>query len=187
MFLAKYLKDMHTITSTDESLMRLLFYVAQNANDDVLDESRPDIIGNTSYIESGNHEVGSALYEDIIQDKIKMSSNADNLNVDDPTCQINLYFDAINPVNGTNGIVNKILLDLNIGIDMYVHREYDTIDARLFKIVSRLYELFYYKLVVGMGEFVMTYSAPITDKEETYDGFVGYRLKFKTRITAPYK
>ena len=187
MDLSKHLMDVFGTLSKDEKLLRLLYYKATDKFDDVLIKSdkRPNIIGNGSLINSGEYDDKAMTTNGIINDTIRLSKVVDDLTDDDPRCRVTTYLDALDIVTSANGIINKVLLNVNFTVDIYAHSDFEKIDFRLSKLVSRVYDLLYYKRITGMGEFMLTSSIPIDSKEELNGGYVGYRLGFKFSIGAP--
>lgn len=184
MDLTRHLMDVHKKLSTNEELLRLLYYRAADRFDDVTDGRRPNIIGNNTPIESGNHNSTSMLESEIINDTIRLSKIVDDLSDDNPKCVIAAYFEELDIVYDARGIPLVNLLDVNAVFDIYAHYDFERTDFRLMKLLTKIYTIFYDNTVTGMGKFSLVSSAPIDSKEELNSGYVGYRVQFKFRTTA---
>lgn len=155
MSMRKHMVDIYKVFSTDETLLRLLYYKPENAADDPLDSSKPNILDMTDKW-------------DIIQDRIKTTSKVDDLD-DEAKCRL-LFYSA-----GRNGTNNYLVADQEIKIDLLVHYYFEDVDLRMSWICDRVNELMFDQRITGYGKVDFKNGKPISAP----NGYVGYQLLYQ--------
>lgn len=172
MQLIKQTKSLYKKLSSDEELLRLLFYKSDHPQDDVLSNERPDILGDMSQeLTSGVINAESERVFQIINDRIKLTRKYDDLNDDNPKARICCYLGDREKSEG-----NYLLAKQHILIDVIVHNSFDDIDLRSSKIAERVNRLIFGEQI-GIGKNLFE-GMEIT---ELVDNYQSYRLQYSTR------
>ena len=148
--------DIYKVLTTDETLLRLLFYLPENANDHPLDETEENIL---------DKEIGERW--EIIQDRIKKTPNVSGLD-EEPKCRI-LFYPGRRRTTGNYLVANQIIV-----MDVLAHYYYEDVDMRNSWICDRLNELMFDKRITGLGKINFVDGNQISAPEN----YVGYRLTY---------
>lgn len=155
------LRDVVKVFRSDESLLRLLYYPAQNLitnTKDPLDASLPNIL-------SMNEE---KLWQ--IRDKtIYTISKGDDLETE-PLCRIYLYAGRRNPDR------NYLLANQEITVEIFIHNEYEK-DLRSLRVSDRVNELLISQHITGIGKVEYVQGFPINAPND----YVAYRHNYEIR------
>lgn len=143
--------------SSDEELLRLLYYKPTNYNDSPLDPLKPNVL-----------DLPEEEKWEIIDDLIKKTDKTDDLD-EEPKCRILLY-------SGSRGNTdNYLLASQDIVFDILVHINiYDVIDDRLDWICDKINELVSGKAITGIGKSLFKNGGNIPAPKD----YVGYRLVY---------
>lgn len=151
------LQEVYKSFSTDEELLRLLYYKPESMSDNPLSPTKDDVLDmNEKW--------------DIIEDRIRFSPTADGLLDDDPICRI-LFYQS--PRNALKGNYASSIQSFNI--DVFVHREFNDVDMRLAWITDHIGTKMsnYYFQNIGTVRFVYG------DNLGAPEGYFGYTTTFE--------
>lgn len=150
------LEAIYKVVTTDETLLRLLYYKPVNQNDNPLDMAKENIIDKP------------ALEKwDIINDIIKKASKIDGLD-SESKCRVCFYSGI------RNGGRNYMLSKQDIIFDIYVHFDFEEMDFRASWICDRVSELIFDKDIIDVGKIFFKNGGQINAPT----GYIGYRLIF---------
>lgn len=144
--------DIFKILSTDETLLRLLYYQPANAVDDPLSSSKTNILSMTNKW-------------DIILDRIKTIPKTDDL-VKEVKCRLLFY-----PGKRSN-TRNYLLAGQEIVFDIMTHFLFEEVDLRQESIIDRINELICNQKVAGVGDANFKGGGQIPAPEM----YVGFRV-----------
>jgi hypothetical protein len=148
------IQDIYGVLISDETLLRLLYYLPEDANDSPLSPTKQNILSMPE-LEKWS----------IISDVIKTSAKTDDLTFT-PKCRLFIY-------PGRRGSTNNYLFaDQRIIFDVLVHFDYEDVDLRLEWICDTVNELIFNQRITGMGKVLFE----IGEKISAPEGYVGYRL-----------
>jgi hypothetical protein len=147
----------YRLLTTDETLLRLLFYKPTNANDSPLLESKVNILTKPT-LEKWQ----------IINGLIFTTPKTDDLTTT-PQCRLMLY------PGRRKGTSNYLVADQLIVIDVLVHFDFENVDLRMEWICDRVNELIFDKRVTGIGKVEFEDGSPIASPV----GYVGFRMVYK--------
>ena len=154
------LKDIYRVLTTDETLLRLLHYKPEDANDDPLDVSKPNIL-----------DMSDADKWGIINDKIVTTYKVTDLVDKDPKCRILFY------PGRRSGTGNYMMASQDIVIDVFVHMSFDIVDLRLSWICDRLSDLLFKKDVTGANKMSFREGRNVRTNKDA-DSYVGYEMVY---------
>jgi len=157
MEMRKNIQDIYKVLTTDETLLRLLYYPASNPLDSPLSPSKQNIL------EMPDNEKWS-----IILDRIKTTPKVDDLVDDTPKCRLLFY------AGTRNSTRNYLIADQEMVFDVLVHMKFDDLDQRLSWICDRLNDLLFNQRITGMGKAEFKSGREIGAP----NGYVGYRLRY---------
>lgn len=156
MNMTKNQQDLYKLLSTDEKLLRLLYYLPKNAQDDPFSPNKPNILS-----------LPDSQKWSIIEDVLKFTPTYNGLD-STPKCRLLFY-------PGRRGNTYNYLVALQeINIDVFVHYLANDKDLRLSRICDRVNELLSDEKVTGIGnvKFVRGINVPAPDD------YLGYNLVF---------
>jgi hypothetical protein len=156
----KNFMDILNVLYKDETLLRLLYYPAENLDGNVkdpLDVSLPNIL-----------DIDSDW--SIRNSRIMKAPKDDDLNPDNPICRIFVFAGRR---TGDNG--NYALATQNVVIDIFCHNSFEEGDLRTTRILDRLNELFVYERITGITKMDFLNG----DNYPSPSGYVGYRSTYK--------
>lgn len=144
--------------TTDEPLLRLLYYKPTSGNDDALSPKKPNLHATDVY------------YKTILKTNFKRAPKANDLTEGGGICRICMYIGASSRTS------NLKVYEQNIHFDVLVHIEdFENKDSRSIRIVDRLSELLSEEQISGIGKVKNSRtSEPINAPE----GYIGYRNTF---------
>lgn len=152
--MGKLIKELHSLFSNDETLLRYLHY----RHDDPLNSDLPDILSQSTYKQE-------------IVDNVIIPSSKVNLDIDEKKCLVSFYSAAFNPLEG-----NHMYTAQNIEINIYVHDELQTSLMRLDDIIARVRGLIFNRqFKTGMGKLKFLGGESIND----VDNYVGLKLTYE--------
>ncbi len=158
MEMREMLYDIFKKFTTNEKLLRLLYYKPSSGTDNPLDSTKPNIL---------QMEINARW--DIINDTIKSTKKVDDLDTTEK-CRILFYPGRRNP-KGNNYYVS----DQTIVIDILTHTSFDEVDMRCVWIADHVNSLLHNETVTGGVKMLFRsgdqIGAPI--------GYVGYRLIYE--------
>ncbi|WP_041095929.1 hypothetical protein [Bacillus badius] len=169
MQLVKQAEKLYKKLSSDEQLLRLLFYKAKHSGDDVLDESRPDILSNDESLKSGVPNNSPEKTFQIVSDRIKRTRKYDDLK-DQVKCRVCVYLGDRDKVENNNLHANQKII-----VDCLVSDVYDELDFRSLRIVERVNELLFQERI-GFGK--NRYEG--MKQTELVDNYQCYQLTYST-------
>lgn len=153
MKMRKNLRDIYLLLTQDETLLRLLYYKPQNANDDPLDPEKENILDKSDF-----------KRWEIILDVIKTTPKVDDLDKN-AKCRVLFYAGRR---RGTN---NYLYASQAVVFDILVHFDFEEY-LRLSSICDRINDLVSNEKITGIGSTYFTdgdiLSAP--------NNYVGYTL-----------
>lgn len=142
--------------TTNEKLLRLLYYKSTNWNDSPLDEAKSNIL-----------DMPVDEKWAIINDRIKKTNKSDGLD----TVKINrILFYAGN----RKGTGNYLVSDQDIIFDILVHQDFDDIDLRLSWIADTLNDIISNQNLTGIGKIQNKMGGQISAPQN----YIGYRLVY---------
>ncbi|NBI28600.1 hypothetical protein [Chengkuizengella marina] len=150
------MKDLYRLFTTDETLLRLLYYKPTHGNDDPIDESKPNIL-----------DMDVSERWGIIEDRIKTTPTSENLDKE-AKCRLLFY-----PGRRSN-TDNYYLANQEIYFDVLSHFNYDGRDMRLSWICDHINNLIFDKKITGIGNVLFESGQPI----EAPESYIGYRLRY---------
>lgn len=146
----------------DEELLRLLCYAPENASDNPLSPSKPDILTIANQKDKweliNNHLMTAPNFYDL--DKLPLSR---------------LVFYA---GNGKIAKDNHLFTNQLFHFDIYTHYTIENLDRRLEWISDRVNELLFLKKIGGIGKALFITRHPIISTSLP-TGYVGYRLVYE--------
>jgi hypothetical protein len=148
------LMDIYTILTTDETLLRLLYYSATSLDDSPLSVTKANILDKST----------SAKW-DIIEELIKKTDKTNDLTVES-RCRVCTYMGNRRSTNN-NAVANQ-----QVVFDIYVPIEWDDVDFRINWICNSINDLFGGQKITGLGKTENAIGLKITAPS----GFIGYRL-----------
>jgi hypothetical protein len=148
------LMDIYTILTTDETLLRLLYYSATSLNDSPLSTSKANILSKSM-----------SEKWDIIEELIKKTDKTNDLTIES-RCRVCTYMGNRRSTNN-NAVANQ-----QVVFDIYAPIEWDDIDFRLTWICDTINDLFSGQRITGLGKTENNVGGKITAPS----GFIGYRL-----------
>ena len=169
MNLVDLMKGVFVQFTTDETLLRLLYYAPENQLDSPLDKSKENILDMD--IEAKSEIIDNVMYPMDKKFKLDLKSRFS---------RINYYLNERRPdrvySSGARKLINNPMVSRQeIVVDIYTNIEIDRIDFRLYQIIERVNKLLdnkNFKQFTGMkldgGYTIM----------QTPDGFIGYRLVY---------
>lgn len=150
------MQDIFKLISSDETLLRLLYYKPVDAIDNPLDDFKEDILLMPELEKWA-----------IINDRIKTTKKTNDLD-DVPKCRILFY-------SGSRGSTNNYLLaNHRIIFDVIVHYEYEEVDLRLSWICDRINDLLSNSKITGIGKLNFVSGENL----QVPNNYVGYRLVY---------
>ena len=169
MNLVDLMKGIYVQFTTDETLLRLLYYAPENQLDNPLDKSKENIL-------DMDVEDKSKIIDNVIHPRDKTFK----LDLKNKFSRINYYLNERRPErvysSGARKLINNPAVSRQeIVIDIYTNIEIDKIDFRLYQIIERVNKLLSnknYKQFTGMK---LDASYTII---QTPDGFLGHRLVY---------
>jgi len=153
------LQDIFKVLSQDETLLRLLYYLPQNAFDDPLDPTKTDVLSMPNKW-------------DIIADRIKTTQTTDTLDTE-PKCRVCFYAGRRKSHRG-----NYLVAKQHIIFDVYVHFSFDNVDQRLSWICDRLNDLLFNQKITRIGNVDFQDGIPIVVSQNLLK-YMAYRLVFE--------
>lgn len=150
------LSDVYKVLTSDETLLRLLYYLPSSSLDDPLSTDKANIL------DMENHW-------DIINNVIMPTFKTDDLN-ENPKCRL-----MVCPGN-RNSTGNYLLSEQEIVFAIFVHIDFDKADLRLSWICDRINELMNNKQITGIGKVRFLSGRPISIRGNIY--YVGYELVY---------
>ena len=169
MDLVALMKGIYIQLTTDEALLRLLYYAPVNQLDDPLDVNKENIL-----------DMEIEQKSEIIDDLIHARDKAFELDLKNRFSRINYYLNNRTPdkkySSGARKLVNNPFVSRQeVVIDIYTDIEIDKIDFRIYQIMERVNNLLNgknYKQFIGMK-----LDSGYTIKN-TPDGYIGYRMVY---------
>lgn len=158
MDMRKNIQDVYKVLTNDETLLRLLYYKPQDANDSPLATNKPNILS-----------MDAVTKWNIIKDVIKPTSKTDDLAVE-PKCRIYFY-----PARRISSGSNYLFANQQIVFDVMVHFDFEEVDLRLEWICDRINELLFNQRITGFGKISFVEGGLSPSPE----GYLGYRLIYK--------
>lgn len=163
------MKGIFVQLTTDETLLRLLYYAPVNQMDNPLDVNKENIL-----------DMDIERQYEIIDHVIHARDKAFELDLKNRFSRINYYLNDRRPdrkySKGARKLVNNPLVSRQeIVIDIYTDIEIDRMDFRIYQIIERVNDLLNgknYKQFTGMK-----LDSGYTIKQ-TPDGFIGYRMVY---------
>lgn len=151
--------EVYKVLSSDEVLLRLLYYVPSGLGDNPLAPDKPNILDKPI-------EERWQIIQDVIKSGIKQKE------LDDvPKCRLLIY------PGDRRGIRNNYLLsNQDIVIDVIAHVDFDNVDFRCSWICDRVNELLNNNSIVGLSKMYFIDGGQITNLPREY---VGYRLVYR--------
>jgi hypothetical protein len=146
------LSDVYKALTSDEILLRLLYYLPSSPIDDPLSTDKPNILDMENRW-------------DIIRDVIKPIEKTDDLE-NTPKCRLFVY-----PGN-RNSTGNYLLANQEIVFDILVHIDFQDMDLRLSRICDRINELVCNKKITGIGKVLFDSGGRIGAPAN----YIAYRL-----------
>jgi hypothetical protein len=147
--------DIYKVFTTNENLLRLLYYQPIDANDNPLDPAKPNILD-------------LANKWDIIQDRIKTTEKVDDLD-DEEKCRLLFYAGRR---SGTN---NYILSNQEFAVDILCHFSFEETDLRMSWICDTVNSLVFDEKITGIKKISFKNGNPIKAPND----YVGYRLIYE--------
>ncbi len=144
--------DIFKLLSTDETLLRLLYYQPTNGADDPLSTSKSDVLS-------------MANKWDIIEDRIKTIPKTDDL-INEVKCRLLFY------PGKRSGTRNYLLAGQEIVFDIMTHFLFEEVDLRQESIVDRINELICNEKITGVGSVGFKGGGQIPAPEK----YVGFRV-----------
>ncbi len=152
------LQTIYRVLTTDETLLRLLYYKPSDSFDNPLDSEKANIL-----------DMDDSQKWAIIQDVIKTTPSVANLDTE-PKCRICMY-------HGTrDNNRNYLIANQKIIFDVLVHFDFDNVDQRLSWICDRLNELMFDKRITGIGRVGFVRGTIIPS---SYENYIAYRLIYE--------
>ena len=163
------MKGIYVQFTTDETLLRLLYYAPENQLDNPLDKSKDNIL-----------DMDAEQKSEIIDNVIHPRDKTFKLDLKNKFSRINYYLSERKPdriySSGARKLINNPSVSRQeIVVDIYTNIEIDKVDFRIHQIIERVNKLLSnknYKQFTGMK---LDYSHAIM---QTPDGFIGYRLVY---------
>lgn len=149
-------EEIYKTFTSDETLLRLLYYKSNDITDNPLDPYKPNILQMDEYQRWG-----------IINDVIKNHPTVDGLDTQ-PKCRILFYAGQRVPTN------NYQMSDQEVVIDVIVHNSFEEVDFRSSWICDRISELLSNEKKWGIGKTFFSHGSPIG----VPDNYIGYRLQY---------
>ncbi len=157
MEMRKNIQDIYKVLTTDETLLRLLYYPAINPLDSPLSPSKQNIL------EMPDEEKWA-----IILDRIMTTPKVDDLVDDKPKCRLLFY------AGDRNVTKNYLVADQEFVFDVICHLNFDEVDQRLTWICDTINDLLFNKRITGVGKVEFKSGRPIGAP----NGYIGYRLRY---------
>lgn len=151
------LKSIYEVLTTDEVLLRLLYYNSKNDKDNPLEESKGNILDKDD-VDRWN----------IIEDVIKKDSSVNDLENSQEKCRICFYSGARKKRQ------NYLISSQDIIFDIYTHININDVDFRLSWICDRLNKLIFSKDIMKLGKIYFKSGSKISSPT----GYEGYRIIF---------
>ena len=143
--------------SSDEELLRLLYYKPENALDDPLSIEKSNVL-----------DKSEDEKWDIIEDVIAKSKKIQDLD-SDKKMRILMYLSRRSPERGNYWVSSQYLV-----VDVVAHKDFDEMDFRLSWICDKVNEILFNNHVAGTGKLKFIDG----DDLKTPDDYVGYRLVY---------
>jgi hypothetical protein len=147
--------DIYKVFTTNETLLRLLYYKPVDASDDPLDPTKENILD-------------KADKWDIIMDRIVTTPKVDDLD-NTEKCRLLFY-----PGRRSN-TSSYILADQEVVVDVLVNFNYDNVDLRLSWVCDTVNSLMFDKRITGVGKITYKSGSNVSAPS----GYVGYRLTYE--------
>lgn len=154
--LRENLQAFYKALTSDETILRLLYYKPANATDNPLDSSK------TNFSDMSVEEKWSIIF-----DRVMTTPTYNGLDTS-PICRICFYAGRRSNTN------NYKVADQKIIFDIFTHFEYDSVDLRNSWICDRINELIFDKGITGIGKVTFVDGDGIASPE----GYTGYRLVY---------
>lgn len=176
----KMFSEMYKHAIQDEKLMRLLFYIPKDRNDDVTIKttSRPDIVNavvDQKYNNGGGIENVSSF--DVISSVVKLRKRKDGDLDGNRSNALFIHPDIFK--NDLTGTFNPALFQQFTNFDVYVSEDNQHIGLTLTKILDRLVELYNNQRVWGTKPTYIDSTSVLDDEE----GYSGVRITFRNSYT----
>jgi|SRR5690625_779959 len=157
MRIRQHILEIFDALTTDESLLRLLYYPSKNLMDDPLDSNKTDILS------MDRREIS-----EIIDDRVKFTPNTDALD-ESKKCRICYY------AGDRRKTANKYSMDQEVVFDVITHRHFQETDLRLYRIVERIDYIIKNSNFSAFGEVAEVDGHPFSVNEE----YLGYRVIYE--------
>ena len=148
--------DIYKVLTTDETLLRLLYYKPENENDDPLDSTKDDIL-----------DMDEEDKWTIIEDRIKKTPKVDDLDKE-PKCRLLFYMGRRSKTN------NYLYAGQIVVFDVLVHFDFEEVGMRESAICDRVNDLMSNSRVTGIGKVNFEGGDQISAPE----AYTGYRLMY---------
>ncbi len=148
--------DLYKVFTTDETLLRLLYYQPTNFSDDPLSISKTNILDMSNKW-------------DIIRDRIRTTEKVDDLDATQK-CRL-LFYAGKRKSYGDNYLISA----QEVVCDILCHFSYDEVDLRLSWICDTVSSLIYDKRITGTRKIRYVTGGNISAPK----GYVGYRLVYE--------
>lgn len=133
MNLRQNMQDVQAILTTDETLLRLLYYKPVAAGDDPLDSGKPDILARPA-----------ADRDAIVGDVVRNVRNTDGLAAAEK-CRLVFY------PRLRRGTSSHLIANQDVAFDIYCHYAFEQVDARSAWVADRVNELIFNKRLSSVG------------------------------------
>jgi len=153
----EYQSDVFKVLSNDPDLLKLLYHLPQNNNDNPLEKE--DILSMENEKKWG-----------IIRDRIKFTPVIRGLD-NDPKCRVILYNANRKPQSD-----NRYNSIQQISFDVFAHADYNDVDMRMSMICDRIHELMFDKRITGLGKVEFESGELLGEVVKDY---IGYHLTYK--------
>jgi hypothetical protein len=149
--------DIYKIFTTNETLLRLLYYLPSSAADDPLDPAKPNIL-----------DMAEEEKWKIITDRIIPAPKVHGLDKD-PKCRICFY-----PGRRSN-TTNYKVADQEVRVDVFTHHDFNNVDLRLSWISDHVDELLFNKPITGIKKIKFDGGNNLSAPEE----YLAYSMKYE--------
>ncbi|MFW6002690.1 MAG: hypothetical protein ACOCQD_05055 [archaeon] len=151
------LKEIYKVFISDETLLRLLYYKPENANDDPLNTTKDNIL-----------DMDDKKKWSIILDRIKSTEKVDDLDDKEQKCRLCVHPGVRRRSFNNQTSSQHVIIDVNVHVDI------DNIDFRLAWICDRIEYLMFNNNITGISKM----SPAEGVKWNAPNGYVAYRLIF---------
>ena len=167
MNITSLMKNIYVTLTTDETILRLLYYVPVNQLDNPLDSNKENILDKPPKEKS-----------EIINNVIYFMDKKFELDPKKSFSRINFYLGERKPERKYSSGARMLISNPQVSrqeliFDIYTNMEIHQIDMRLMSIWERVNKLLFQKNVNTLTKLNFDYGYSIN---KTPDGFVGYRL-----------